>query len=40
MKLCKILGLNMELKNDESKFLSRMTVEWEEKFFKCEKREA
>ena len=24
MKLCKVLGLNMELKNDDSKFLSIM----------------
>ena len=39
MKLCKTFGLNVKLKNDESKFLSRMTVEWEEKVVKCEKRE-
>ena len=32
MKLCKILGLNVKLKNDESKFLPIMTVKWEESF--------
>ena len=32
MKLCKFLGLNMKLKNDESKFLPIMTVKWEESF--------
>ena len=29
----------MKLKNDESKFLSIMTVKWEEKVLKCEKNE-
>ena len=29
----------MKLKNDESKFLSIMTVEWEEKVLKCDKHE-
>ena len=36
MKLCKILGLNVKLKNDESKILPIMTVKWEEKVLKCE----
>ena len=39
MKLCKILGLNVKLENDESKFLPIMTVKLEEKVVKCDKRE-
>ena len=35
----KILGLNVKLKNGEGKFLSIMTVKWEEKVCKCDKRE-
>ena len=35
MKICKILGLNVKLKNDESKFLPIMTVKWEERVLKC-----
>ena len=31
MKLCKIMGLNVKLKNGESKFSPTMTVEWEER---------
>ena len=31
MKLCKNLGLNVKLKNDESKFSPMMTAKWEEK---------
>ena len=38
MKLCKILGLNVKLENDESKFSPIMTVKWEEKVLKCDKR--
>ena len=37
MKLCKILGLNVKLKNDESKSSPIMTVKWEEKVLKCDK---
>ena len=40
MKYCKILGLNVKLKNDESKFSSIMTVKWEEKVLKSDKCEA
>ena len=40
MELCKILGLNVKLKNDKSKFSPIMTVKWEEKVLKCDKREA
>ena len=36
MKLCKILGLNVKLKPDESKFSPIMTVKWEEKVLKCD----
>ena len=39
MRLCKILGLKVKLKNDESKFLLKMTVKWEDKVLKCGKRE-
>ena len=39
MKLCKILSLNVKLKNDKRKFLPIMTVKWEEKVLKCDKRE-
>ena len=31
MMLCKILGLNVKLKNYQSKVLPIMTVKWEEK---------
>ena len=31
IKLYEILGLNVKLKNDESKFSPTMTVKWEEK---------
>ena len=34
MKLCKTFVLNVKLMNDESKFLSRMTGKWDEKFLK------
>ena len=37
MKDCKILSLNVKLKNDESKFSPIMTVKWEEKVLKCDK---
>ena len=37
MKLCKILGLNVKLKNDESKSSPIMTVKWKEKVLKCDK---
>ena len=40
IKLGKILGLNVKLKNDESKFSVIMTGKWEEKVLKCDKREA
>ena len=40
MKFGKILGLNVKLKNDESKFSITMTVKGEEKVLKCDKREA
>ena len=39
MKLCKILGLNVKLKNDYCKFLPMMTVKWDKKVLKCGKRE-
>ena len=39
MKLGKILGLNVKLKNDESNSSSMMTVMWEEKVLKCDKHE-
>ena len=39
MKLCKILGLDVQLKNDERKFWPIMTVKWEEKVLKCDKSE-
>ena len=41
MKLCEILGLNVKLKNDHDKrkILPIMTVKWEEKVLKCDKRE-
>ena len=39
MKLCKILGLKVELKNDKSKFSPIMTFKWEEKVLKCDKSE-
>ena len=39
MKLCKILGLNVKLKNDESKFSTITTVKREEKVLKCDKGE-
>ena len=35
----KILGLNVKLKNDESKFSTIMTVKWEENVLKCDKGE-
>ena len=37
VKLCKILGLNVKLKSDESKFLPIMTVKWGKKVLKCAK---
>ena len=40
MKFGKILGSNVKLKNDESKFPITMTVKWEEKVLICDKREA
>ena len=40
MKFGKILGLNVKLKNDESKFSITMAVKGEEKVLKCDKREA
>ena len=40
MKLCKLLGLNVKLKNDERKFSPEITVKWEESVLKCDKREA
>ena len=39
MKLHKILGLNVRMKNDVSKVSPIMTVKWEEKVLKCDKRE-
>ena len=39
MKLSKILGLNVKLKNDKSKFSPPTAVKWEEKVFKCDKHE-
>ena len=33
------MSLNVKLKNNESKFLSIMTVKWEEKVLKCDKNE-
>ena len=39
MKLCKIFGLNVKLKNDKSKFSPIMTVKWEENVLKCDKRD-
>ena len=40
MQFGKILGLNVKLKNDESKFSKTMTVKGEEKVLKCDKCEA
>ena len=40
MILCKILGLNVKLKNDKSKSSPIMTVKWEEQVLKCDKGEA
>ena len=40
MKLCKIFGLYVKLKNDKSKFLPMMTAKWEEKVLKRDKLEA
>ena len=37
MKLCKILDLNVKLKDDESKLLPELTVKWEEKVLKVDK---
>ena len=37
MKLCTIVGLDVKLKNDESKFLPKMTVKWEKKVLKFDK---
>ena len=39
IKLCKILGLDVKLKNDESNFSLIMTVKWEGKDLKCDKHE-
>ena len=39
MKLCKISGLSVKLKNDKSKFLPIMAVKLEEKVLKCVKSE-
>ena len=39
MNICKILGLNLKLKNDERKYSSIMTVKLEENVLKCDKRE-
>ena len=39
MKLCKILSLNVKLKNDENKLSPIMTGKWEENVLKCNKRE-
>ena len=37
MKFCKILGLNVKLKNQECKILPIMTAKWEEKVLdKCD----
>ena len=33
IKLCKILGLNVKLKNDDCNFLPMMTVKWEKRYF-------
>ena len=38
MKLRKILGVNVKLKNERRKFSPIMTVKWEEKVLKCDKR--
>ena len=37
-KLCKTLGLNVKLKNDECRFSPAMTVKLKEKVLKCDKR--
>ena len=37
MKICKLLDLNVKLKDDESKFLPDLTVKWEEKVLKVDK---
>ena len=39
MKLCKILGLNVKLKSDDSNFLPMMRAKQEEKVPKCDKSE-
>ena len=39
MKLCKILSLNVKLKNDENNLFPIMTGKWEERVLKCDKRE-
>ena len=39
MKLTKILGLNVKLKNDESKFLPIMTIKRDEKVRKSDRRQ-
>ena len=39
MKLSKVLGLNVKLKNDESKFLPIMTIKREGKVRKSDRRE-
>ena len=37
MKLYKIVGLNVKLKNEDSKLSPTMTVKWEEKMLKSDK---
>ena len=39
MKLSKVLGLSVKLKNDESRFSPVMTVKWEETVLKGDKGE-
>ena len=37
MKLCKIVGLNVKVKTDESKNLPIMTDKWENNALNCDK---
>ena len=39
MKLCKLLGLNVNLKNEESKCSQIITIMWKEKVLESDKRE-
>ena len=38
-RLCKILGLNVKFRNDESQFSLKLTAKWEDKVLKYAKRE-